>query len=267
MWLPFFYICIMTLITKSDFKGNVKISQNTKETTDLDLYIARNQKQLLLDLIGDYQYNLYIQPNAATSTKYFVLTNGENSFGNQFYYYDSEDCYISYFGILEALKYFTYWDYVRNLNAKATSVGIRFADAENSRDSTQLEVNSVIEQRYNLGVDNYKEATDFLKEMHDIKLHTNGITENAGVYTIEVIQKPNKNSLNLCSLINEGDEFELEENDYVVDSITFSTSPDTCSITFNAPTGLTFTKDHIYIDPFLDYKTKTKNYSVLDGFL
>jgi len=259
----------MALITKSDFKGNVKISQNTKETADLTLYIERNQKNLLQDLLGDNQYYIYSLPNQASTTKYYALTNGKGASGEQIFYYNSSGDRIIYWGIIDALKYFTYWDYVRNLNAKATSVGIRFAEAENSSGSDQLQVNSVIEQRYNLGVENYHEACNFLNAMYDAKVHIKTISEDpltAGEYNFSVVVEYQKNSVNLCSLINVGDMIDIGGEDYEVGSVTFA-SQDECEIMFYAPTGKTFTETHMHINPFLDYETKHKSISVLDGFL
>ena len=103
MWLPFFYICNMALISKTDFKGNVKISQNTKETNDLGLYIERNQKELLSDLIGDVVYNRYLADSS--QSKFKVLTEGLNGDESQFWYYDNSDVVINYYGLKEALKY------------------------------------------------------------------------------------------------------------------------------------------------------------------
>ena len=242
----------MALITRSDFKGNVKISQNTKETDDLTLYIERNQEQLLRDLMGDYQLSIYnTSPNSST-TKYVALITGTDAAGEQFYYYDKEGIYTSYYGIVEALKYFTYWDYVRNLNAKATSVGIRFADAENSTGSTQLQVNSVIEQRYNLGVEIYQAACSFLHNMYDCKLHYFGITEAApGEYQMTVKNDPGKNSINLCSLLNQGDTFELDGIDYTVIINDVGTNPGQVLIDFTGDPGLTFTDKYIYINLFI----------------
>ena len=161
----------MELITKSDFKGNIKISQNTKETNDLDLYIKRNQENFFRDLIGDFQYNEILKIDAIDSNKYKSLVYGIDAYDNQFFYFDHNEIYTSYFGIIESLKYLIYWDYVRNLNAKPTSVGIRFADAENSIGSSQLQTNNVIEQRYNLGIEIYQEACNFLYNTDDKKLH------------------------------------------------------------------------------------------------
>ena len=238
-----------------------------KETNDLGLYIERNQKELLSDLIGDVVYNRYLADSS--QSKFKVLTEGLNGDESQFWYYDNSDVVINYYGLKEALKYFTYWDYVRNLNAKPTSVGIRFADAENSSGSTQLQVNSVIEQRYNLGVEAYMEAANMLSKVCDSKLHYTGIAEDgttAGLYEILIFQKYEKNSLNYCSLLDAGDSIELDGIDYEIDSVDLSVANE-CRIQFQATTGLTFEDKYFYIDPYLDYRTKPRNISVLDGFL
>ena len=229
-----------------------------------------NKPNLLNDLLGDYQYSRYLL--LPDSRKYKALTTGLDENEKTLYYYDSADIYRSYKGILNALKYFTYWDYVRNLNAKTTSVGIRFADAENSVGSTQLQVNSVIEQRYNLGVDDYKKACELLNQVHEIKLYCENINEDIntpGLYhiTFSIIQNnEERNSVNLCSLINDEDLIEIGGKKYEVETIAYNTFAQ-CDVTFFADTGLTFNEKHIVIDPFVDYITQIRHYSVLDGML
>ena len=85
--------------------------------------------------------------------------------------------------------------------------------------------------------------------------------------TFSIIQNnDNKNSVNLCSLINDGDLIEIGGNEYEVDTITYNTFAQ-CDVTFFANTGLTFNENHIKIDPFIDYLTHVRHYSVLDGML
>ncbi len=254
----------MALITKSDFKGNIKISQNTKETNDLDTYINRNTNNILREFIGDYQYNLYLQND--TNIKYVALVQGLDTNENQIFYYDRNGIYTTYYGVVKAIQYFIYWDYVRNLNAKPTTVGIRFADAENSQGSTQLQVNNVIEQRYNLGVELFNCGVQFLTGVDDVKLYLNTITDDGNdTYSILFDQINGKNSYNLCWLLDIGDTFELDGKDYIVLSNDVGSNTSECIITFNEVSGKTFEKNHININPYQDYITSLKKLSVLDG--
>ena len=255
----------MALITKSDFKGNIKISQNTKETNDLDSYIERNTRNLLREFMGDYQYSLYLQND--TNIKYVALVQGEDSNENPIFYYDNHGIYTSYYGIVKGLKYFIYWDYVRNLNAKPTTVGIRFADAENSIGSSQLQVNNVIEQRYNLGVENFNCGVHFLNEMFDIKVFFKEIIDNGDdTFSIIFNQINGKNSYNLCWLLDIGDTFELDGKDYIILTNDIGSSNE-CEITFDEISGTIFDNTHININPYLEYITREKKLSVLDGML
>ena len=214
----------MTIITKNDFVGNVKISQNTKETNDLELYIERNTKNTILDLLGDFQYKIY--NNNIDKNKYEVLTLGKNENVNEFYYY-KDDVLVLYFGLKECIKYFTYWDYVRNLNPKTTSVGIKFPDSENSKSSTQIQVNNVIEQRYNLGVDEYKKASDFINDLCDIKLYFDEIINNGDdTFTIIIKQIEGKNSLNLSTILDINEKFKLDKIEYKVKELLFAQNQD-----------------------------------------
>ena len=102
--------------------------------------------------------------------------------------------------------------------------------------------------------------------MYDCKLHYFGITEAApGEYQMTVKNDPGKNSLNLCSLLNQGDTFELDGVDYTVILNDVGTNPGEVLIDFAGDPGLTFTDKFIYINPYVDYICKKKNLSVLDG--
>lgn len=260
----------MSYIKKSDFKGNIKISQNVKETNDLSLYIQRNFKNYLLDFIGANQYSIYINQldsvGISTLNKYKTLITGLDNFDNQFKYYSNDKVICLYDGILIAIRYFIFWDYVRNLNAKATSVGIRFADAENSVGSSQLQTNNVIEQRYNLGVESFNDACLFLNKTYDSKVYfDNIVNNNDGTFTILIKDIKGKNSLNYCSLIDEGDTIELDAIDYIVEQMIFGTGPDSCLITISADETTTFEDSYFHINPFVDFVCSHKKLSVLDG--
>ena len=259
-------------ITKSDFVGEIKISQNTKEVNTLQYYIDKYADEILRDLIGDYQFAIYQSTlvdtlgNKSSLPKYKVLIKGKNylSFyteatATQFFYYDKDGLYTSYYGILEALKYFIYWYFVRDLRAKVTSVGVKFPDSENSVNPNQNEINAVIEQRYNEAVENYQKAYKFLEDVYDCKVHYKQIIDNGDdTYTLKLIQE-NKNSFNLAHLIEQGDFIELDKKDYQVLSNDFTTVTTEAHITFAETSGKTFEDTFFYIDPYVEYKSKKKH--------
>ena len=266
-------------INKSDFTGEIKISQNTKEVNTLQYYIDRYEKIILTDLIGDLQYNAYLDQLDSTTKlskipKYKVLLTGKNfqSFHNyntatQFYYYNQDDIYTSYYGMITSIKYFIYWYFVRDLRAKVTSVGIKFPFAELSTDPMQNEINSVIEQRYNEAVTIYQEAYAMLHDLKDIKVHflsQNIIDNGDDTYTIKLIQLQ-KNSFNLAQLINTSDIIKLGSKEYFVLSNDFTTVPTEAQITFAETSGKTFEETHFTIDPYFKLRSKRKELSVLDG--
>jgi hypothetical protein len=266
-------------INKSDFVGEIKISQNTKEVNTLQYYIDRYFNNILEDLIGDFQLSIFNSTldnttNKSTVSKYKVLITGKNyltdydeSTATQFYYYDKDKIYTNYYGVLESFKYFIYWYFVRDLRAKVTSVGVKFPDSENSVNPSQNEINAVIEQRYNEAVEMYQKAYRFLENVYDCKVHYNQMIDNGDdTYTIKLIQE-NKNSLNLAQLIDAGDFIELDKKDYQVLSNDFTTVPTESMITFEETSGKTFEDEFFYIEPYKEYRSKRKHLSVLDGFL
>ena len=266
-------------INKSDFVGEIKISQNTKEVNTLQYYIDKYADEIVKDLIGDFQFAIYNSSldsttNKSTIPKYKVLLMGKNyqtdydeTTATQFFYYDKDGLYTSYYGILEALKYFIYWYFVRDLRAKVTSVGVKFPDSENSVNPNQNEINAVIEQRYNEAVELYQKAYKLLDDVYDCKVHYKQIIDNGDdTYTIKLIQET-KNSFNLAQLIETGDFIELDKKDYQVVSNDFTTVTTEALITIEETSGKTFEDEFFYIEPYKEYKSKRKHLSVLDGFL
>ena len=266
-------------INKSDFVGEIKISQNTKEVNTLQYYIDKYSYEILRDLIGDFQVAIFnstldSSTDKSTMPKYKVLIMGKNyqtdydeTTATQFFYYDKDGLYTSYYGILEPLKYFIYWYFVRDLRAKVTSVGVKFPDSENSVNPSQNEINAVIEQRYNEAVEGYQKAYKFLEDVYDCKVHYKQMIDNGDdTYTIKLIQET-KNSMNLAQLIEVGDVIELDKKDYQVLSNDFTTTPTEAFITFEETSGKTFEDTFFYIDPFVEYRSKRKHLSVLDGLL
>lgn len=259
-------------IKKSDFVGDIRISQNTKEVNTLEYYIDKYFKEILIDLVGDFQYNHYLVSTGGSSFssygRFNILLKGQNPDDTQFIYWDKDGVYTNYYGLVSAMRYFIYWFFVRDLRSKVTSVGVKFPDSELSVNPSQNQINSVIEERYNMGVDDYMCGYKLLQDLYDMKVHFNSITDNGDyTYTILLKQINGKNSLNVGYLIQEGDVIELEKEDYVVLSNDIGTTPNEANIVIETTSGKTFTETHFYIDPFLDSQSKRKEYSVLDGFL
>ena len=157
-------------IKKSDFVGDIRISQNTKEVNTLEYYINKYFKNILIDLVGDFQYNNYLisldSNKKSTFGRFNILLKGQNLDDTQFIYWDKEGVYTNYYGLLSAMRYFIYWYFVRDLRPKVTSVGIKFPDSENSVNPDQKQINSVIEERYNMGVDEYMCGYKLLQDLN-----------------------------------------------------------------------------------------------------
>lgn len=276
----------MAIINKRDFKGNIKISQNPKESSDLQSYINRNQEYLLRCLLGDYQYNVWLnQYDTSDPTAEYNEQKKFDRLLDGLKYYDDENVYHDYTGIKQALRYQTYWDYVRNLNARPTSVGVQFVNAENSANTTNRDVNAVIEQRYNLGVELYNKGCEFLKWTKNAKIWFNKASEsNPKEYVFDIdlspLPQPNqiddlpqfKNLPDIIDLLEKEEEFtttQYPNETFIIDNIENPT-PTVFEITASCQTtGLDFyntdPRNAIVINPFKDFICKEKNYSMFDG--
>lgn len=267
-------------IKKSDFVGEIRIAQNTKEVNTLEYYIDKYEKEILLDLLGYLQYQLYVDQissntGLSSQNKYKVLITGKNfkefhvyNTATQFFYYDKQDNYTSYYGMIESLKYFIYWYFVRDLRAKVTSVGVKFPLAENSENPNQNQINSVIEQRYNEAIKGYISAYNLLDCLHEMKVHYHSIVDNGdNTYTIKLIQLFEKNSYNVAHLIQTSDKIILDKKEYFVLSNDLSTDNESYITIEDQSSGLTFENTFFTIDPFIHYTSVIKEFSVLDGTL
>jgi hypothetical protein len=243
----------MSFIATTDFLGDLKISQNSKETADLQYYIDQTQERVLRNLLGDTEYNLFIADlvsEVPQTQKWIKFLNG--------FTWENDSEYVNnYTGIKQFLRYFTYFEYVRNLNAKATTVGIQFANAENSLQATQIQANVVTEQRYNKGVQLYQEATKMLLYYEKrTEIYTTITEPTATNYQVALSRNIDFITLSDTVTIN-GTEYTVSAVDYV--GSTFN---------FVALGGLTFANDgNISWEPFPKLQNEVYKWSVMDGFL
>jgi hypothetical protein len=243
----------MAFIQTTDFLGDIKISQNSKESADLQSYIDQTQERVLRNLLGDSEYNLFIADLVAGVPQ----TQKWLNFLNGFTWVDDSDYDNNYTGIKQFLRYFTYFEFVRNLNAKTTTIGIQFADAENSLQATQIQSNVVTEQRYNKGVDLYKEATKMLLYYEKRTESYTTITEiGAGTYQVALSRN--------IDFVTLSDTVTILATDYTVTGVDYGLS----TFNFTAAAGLTFADNgQVTWQPFPKLQNEVYNWSVMDGFL
>ena|SRR5690625_926407 len=120
----------MILVDKSDFKGKWEVALN--DFSDLDSYIERYEKAILVDLMGkDLADDFILDP---TDTKWDNL----KAVG---------------FGLTSLVVGFIYFEYVRDLPFRVTNQGVVYQLDDNA---SQVITVLALKQRYNECVDDYK---------------------------------------------------------------------------------------------------------------
>ena len=88
---------------------------------------------------------------------------------------------------------------------------------------------------------------------------------------LQLKQIEGKNSLNLSTILDINEKFKLDKIEYKVKELLFAQNQDniltSCLLKFDELETVSFKDNFIIINPFKNYTTKEKNYSVLDGFL
>lgn len=120
----------MILVDKSDFKGKWKVAQN--DFSDLDSYIERYEKAILVDLMGEDLADDFILDPA--DTKWDDLKNVG-------------------FGLTSLLVGFIYFEYVRDLPFRVTNQGVVYQLDDNA---SQVITVLALKQRYNECVNDYR---------------------------------------------------------------------------------------------------------------
>lgn len=120
----------MILVDKSDFKGKWEVAQNN--FSNLDSYIERYEKAILVDLMGkDLADDFILDP---VDTKW-------------------DDLKDVGFGLTSLLVGFIYFEYVRDLPFRVTNQGVVYQLDDNA---SQVITVLALKQRYNECVDDYK---------------------------------------------------------------------------------------------------------------
>lgn len=120
----------MILVDKSDFKGKWEVAQN--DFSDLDSYIERYEKAILVDLMGKDLADDFITDPADIKW---------------------DDLKGVGFGLTSLLVGFIYFEYVRDLPFRVTNQGVVYQLDENA---SQVITVLALKQRYNECVNDYK---------------------------------------------------------------------------------------------------------------
>jgi len=120
----------MILVDKSDFKGKWEVAQNN--FSNLDSYIERYEKAILVDLMGEDLADDFISDPADTKW---------------------DDLKDVGFGLTSLLVGFIYFEYVRDLPFRVTNQGVVYQLDDNA---SQVITVLALKQRYNECVDDYR---------------------------------------------------------------------------------------------------------------
>lgn len=131
----------MILVDKSDFKGKWEVAQNN--FSNLDSYIERYEKAILVDLMGEDLADDFISDPADAKWN------------------DLKDVG---FGLTSMIVGFIYFEYVRDLPFRITNQGVVYQLDDNA---SQVITVLALKQRYNECVNDYKLMQRLLRRDFD----------------------------------------------------------------------------------------------------
>ena len=238
-----------SILTTEDFKtGEFKISQNQFSKEDLRSYISEVQEEFLKKLLGA---ELYLEFGAElptpTTQKFINLLNGV--------VYTYNDKVYDYTGLKRMLQYFTFYHFSNDQDVQNTIIGNVKGQSRNSENLSANATLAFSEERFNKGVDYFKDANIFIKYNNSQERTSTAITDNLdNTYTVAV-----SDTLYMVS----GASFTLNGVDY-----TFGTITDNTSFTFAASTGLNLPNvSEIKYEIFSNFKGVEQNKSFFGGMI
>ena len=135
----------MYLIPK-DFNGYYDVSKDSFTEEDLENYITKLEPVILSKLLGVELYNLFVADldtnNVPQTQIYLDIYNAFNV--------DYNSTIISSYGMLEMMKGFIYYDYMRDSQFSSVITGKVDSDFANSRKVSSIEYG--LQERYNIAV-------------------------------------------------------------------------------------------------------------------
>lgn len=149
------------IIKTTDFvSGELKLSQNSYNSTDLAAFIAEHEKFYLESLLNPYLYNLLVADlsvlGVPQTQKYKDLVNGIT-------YTDEGSCKVNYQGIAKMLKFFIWYEFTKS-DAYNSNVGNVQAMTENAKPLTEYDLKRIAYERFNKGNQIYRDTIKFLND-------------------------------------------------------------------------------------------------------
>jgi len=145
----------MSFIVPTDFKGDKYISQNVFTLEDLQYYIDTVQEKILKELLGE---DLYLKlladctDNVPATQKYIDLLDGKTYTETNA---EGTTVNVQYKGLKEMLRYFTFYYFIKEQPFRATISGVMAGENENGKAISAMQLNRIVVQAYNKGVDLY----------------------------------------------------------------------------------------------------------------
>lgn len=147
----------------SDFDfGRYKIALDPEQETDLELYIDRVESDYLPKLFGKELFDLFLAdlnavPVGVPTASRFVVVYNE--------FVEQDDCVmIQSEGMIEMLKGFVYYLYLRDIVSRPTTIGLEKFIGENTVAVTAIHHD--ITSRYNESVDTFKTIQYYMNQFN-----------------------------------------------------------------------------------------------------
>lgn len=153
------------ILSIEDFEtGRTKIALNPEQEIDLDEYIDRVESEYLPKLFGIELYNLFVAdwnliPVGVPTANRFSIVYNEWTFQDDIVMIQSE-------GMLEMLKEFVYYLYLRDDVTRSSTVGLERVLGENTDSVTAI--GHDITSRYNEGIDTFQTIQYYMEKFDKI---------------------------------------------------------------------------------------------------
>lgn len=153
------------ILTIDDFEtGETKIALDPEQEIDLDEYIDKVESEYLPKLFGVELYNLFvidwnsIPVGLPTDPRFAKVYDP---------LLEQNDCVlVQSIGMLEMLKTFVYYEFLRDVNTRSTTNGLERVIGENTESVTAI--GHDITRRYNEGVDTFNTIQYFMREFDPV---------------------------------------------------------------------------------------------------
>lgn len=135
-------------LTAEDFNGHYDISIDTFSADDLEVYIKKLEPTVLKRLLGVELYSLFVADLDANNVPQTQIYKDIY----EAFSLDYKGCIISSNGMLDVLKGFIYYDYMRDSQFTSVITGKVKSEFANSEKAGFIEFG--LHERYNLAVQN-----------------------------------------------------------------------------------------------------------------